>query len=156
MIPPTEVKGRAHTSIVNVVISKKQKEINIQIDKSKIKTTYYKDSGPGGQHKNKTLSGVRLQYDGLTIECCDTRDQRKNKEIAYERLEQKLKERAERNRYQEQLKNIQEQNPDNGKRGDFERNYNFFRNEIKQGNDKYQLSKFLKGDLSDIYKKSMN
>lgn len=154
-IPPTENGGRVHTSIVNVIVLDGNSKPNkIKLDKNKIKTSYYKDSGAGGQHRNKTMSGTRLQYDDIIVTCCDTRDQRKNKEIAFEKLKQILEQKQNNKILSQISENINSQNPDRGKRGDFVRNYNFPRDEIKQGNNKSSLSKFLKGDFSQIYKKS--
>lgn len=52
----------------------------------------YRDSGKGGQHRNKTDSGVRIvdKVTGIMVECCDTRSQIENKEIAFVRLIHKL------------------------------------------------------------------
>lgn len=151
-IPPTESNGRIHTSIVNVLVLEKFETKSININQSDVVVTYYKDSGAGGQHRNRTFSGVRLQYNGIKIECCDTRNQGKNRQIAFDRLKEKLKQKAEE---EAKIKNniiIDHQNQNKGKRGDFERNYNFPRDEIKQGGNKFSLSKFMRGDLSQIYK----
>lgn len=113
--------------------------------------SYYKDSGKGGQHRNKTLSGVRLQYDDLIITCCDTRDQRKNKEIAFEKLKERLKQ-AETEKVERLISNqYKTQNKNKGKRGNFDRNYNYPRNEITQNNLKVDLSKFMKGNFKGLY-----
>lgn len=115
--------------------------------------SYYKDSGKGGQHRNKTLSGVRIQYKDIKIECCDTRDQRKNKEIAFQRLEEKIRDKEIEYVQSEIKKQCKKQNANKGKRGDFTRNYNFPRNEISQDGCKVSLKKFLKGDLDILYEK---
>lgn len=123
----------------------------IDLDKSKVVVSYYKDSGKGGQHRNKTLSGVRLQYDDLIITCCDTRDQRKNKEIAFEKLKERLKQ-AETEKVERLISNqYKTQNKNKGKRGNFDRNYNYPRNEITQNNLKVDLSKFMKGNFKGLY-----
>jgi peptide chain release factor 1 len=150
-VPPTETKGRMQTSIVNVVLLSKPSG-NIQgLDKSKVVVSYYKDSGNGGQKRNKTLSGVRLQYDGLIITCCETRDQRKNKELAFEKLEEKIKS-AEIERMAVVMgEQYKDQNKNNGKRGNYDRNYNFPRNEAVQGDLRVNLSRFMRGDFGCFY-----
>ena len=49
-------------------------------------------SGPGGQHRNKTESGVRLRHapSGLVVRATERRSQSQNKRRALERLRQKL------------------------------------------------------------------
>lgn len=51
-------------------------------------TQTYKGSGPGGQHRNKTQTGVRIIHhpSGARAECCETRSQHENKRIAFKRM----------------------------------------------------------------------
>lgn len=55
----------------------------------------YKSSGPGGQHKNKTASSIRLRHlpTGITVIARESRSQIKNRELAWERLIEKLEQR---------------------------------------------------------------
>lgn len=48
----------------------------------------FRSGGKGGQHQNKTDSGVRIVHlpTGLTAECRETRSQPQNKKIAFHRL----------------------------------------------------------------------
>lgn len=52
----------------------------------------YVASGPGGQHRNKTESGVRLVHrpSGLVVTATERRSQLQNKGVALERLREKL------------------------------------------------------------------
>jgi peptide chain release factor 1 len=51
---------------------------------------YYKGSGPGGQHRNKTETGVRIIHrpSGARAECCETLSQHENKRRAFVRMAQ--------------------------------------------------------------------
>ncbi len=133
-----------------MVLKEKPRE-DIKIDRNNVVISYYKDSGAGGQHRNKTMSGVRLQYEGITVECCETRDQKKNKELAFQRLEEKLQERQNSAFQRQRREEISAQNPNYGKRGNFLRNYNYMRDEVLQDDQKYKLSHFLRGNLERLY-----
>ncbi len=58
--------------------------------------TFYKASGPGGQHRNKTSTAVRLKHlpTGITVIAADTRSQYRNRLLAMERLRARLRARA--------------------------------------------------------------
>jgi ribosome-associated protein len=53
----------------------------------------YRASGPGGQHVNKTNSAVRITHElsGVVVIAQDSSSQFRNKELAFERLVEKLK-----------------------------------------------------------------
>jgi protein subunit release factor A len=48
--------------------------------------------GPGGQHRNKTESGVRLTHgpSGVVVIATERRSQHQNREVAFERLAERL------------------------------------------------------------------
>ncbi len=53
----------------------------------------FRASGPGGQHLHKTESAVRLVHapSGVSVTASDTRSQARNREIAFERLIERLR-----------------------------------------------------------------
>lgn len=53
---------------------------------------YYIASGPGGQHRNKVATGVRLTHEpsGTVVTATERRSQRLNREAAFERLAARL------------------------------------------------------------------
>lgn len=73
---------------------KKRYLTNIEILKQEVVVTFYKSSGPGGQRKNKRETAVRIYHpsSGITVIATEHRSQAKNKELAFERLQKKLKE----------------------------------------------------------------
>ena len=54
---------------------------------------FVRDSGPGGQHRNKRYTGVRLVHEpsGLVVMATERRSQSMNKELAFERMAEKIK-----------------------------------------------------------------
>jgi ribosome-associated protein len=52
----------------------------------------FRGSGPGGQHRNKVESAIRLLHkpSGITVVASDHKLQGKNRELAFERLQRKL------------------------------------------------------------------
>jgi len=87
------------------------------------------------------------------VVCTDSRDQRKNKKIALERLKKKILENNHGKLKDKIGEEFKKQNSNKGKRGDFTRNYNFQRDEVKQDGEKFSLKKFLRGDLTAMYKR---
>jgi len=61
-----------------------------------VEVTVFVASGPGGQHRNRTYSAVRIRHlpTGIVVVCKDTRSQLRNRRIALERLRRLLIERA--------------------------------------------------------------
>lgn len=57
-----------------------------------LEITFFKSSGPGGQHKNKRETAVRIRHlpTGITVTATEERSQLLNRETALRRLEEKL------------------------------------------------------------------
>lgn len=58
-----------------------------------VELSFVRGSGPGGQHRNKVETGVRLHHppSGITLVATSERSQTRNREEAFERLIEKLK-----------------------------------------------------------------
>jgi peptide chain release factor 1 len=90
-IPPTERKGRVHTSSITVAILEENeyKEVEIQPSEYRLETT--RGTGNGGQHKNTTDSCVVVTHIATGIKVVrDGRNQHKNKEDALKELKTRV------------------------------------------------------------------
>ena len=58
-----------------------------------VEVDVFRASGPGGQHVNKTESALRLTHppSGVVVVAQDSSSQHRNREIAFERLAERLK-----------------------------------------------------------------
>lgn len=87
-IPPTERSGRVHTSTVTVAVFEMRERSQFALKDPDIEMFTTMDSGPGGQHRNKTESCVVMRHLPTGIEAKSaTKSQHRNKQIAREMLE---------------------------------------------------------------------
>ncbi len=65
----------------------------VGIRQEEVRVEFLKASGPGGQHRNKTESGVRLTHiaTGITVRAVERRSQSQNLSVAWKRLEERLR-----------------------------------------------------------------
>ena len=66
----------------------KKREFLFSVTVKDCRFDYYRGSGAGGQHRNKTDSAVRCHHDpsGAVAQAQDTRSQHKNKVLAFGRM----------------------------------------------------------------------
>ncbi len=91
-VPPTEKKGRVHTSTITVAVLPEIPVSQIKIDQRDLEWKTCRGSGAGGQHRNVTDSAVQLTHKptGLKVRCESDRSQHLNKETALQILAAKL------------------------------------------------------------------
>jgi len=93
---PYDSGNRRHTSFASVFSYPDiEREIDIDINESEVRTDTYRASGAGGQHINKTDSAVRLTHlpTGIAVQCQNDRSQHKNRAAAWKMLKARLYER---------------------------------------------------------------
>lgn len=145
-VPPTEKKGRRQSSIITVAtVEDNRKEVDLNKDHCRVDT--YRDTGPGGQHRNKTDSAVRITHypTGTVVTAVESRSQHDNREVAWKRLEKALEELAQ-VEHSEALGSQREAAYDD---------YNAWtwtdwRDEAKHRGQKYSMRKLLKGRLDTV------
>ena len=90
-VPPTERRGRVHTSTVTVAVFKLQADMGFHISERDIKIFKTMDSGPGGQSRNKTESCVIMRHLPTGIEAKSAaKSQHRNLVIARQMLEARV------------------------------------------------------------------
>ncbi len=156
-VPKTESQGRVHTSAATVVVMPKFEEEDIDIKKDDLRVDTFRSSGAGGQHVNKTESGVRFTHipTGIVSESTDSRSQHKNREIAIQKLYQKIREAQKIKAYSEQ-KEKRKSLVGSGDRSDKVRTYNFPQNRMTDHRINltlYSLDKVIDGQIDDVIEK---
>ena len=100
--------------------------MKIKVTKKDLRIDTFRDSGPGGQHRNKTDSAVRITHlpSGVVVTATEERSQARNKKVAIERLRVKLKEYYERDMIAER-RGAAKDHKKNSVRGNHIRTYKF-------------------------------
>jgi peptide chain release factor 1 len=153
-VPVTEAQGRIHTSAATVAVLPEPEEVDIVIRPEDLEIDVMRSGGPGGQHQNKTESGVRITHvpTGLVVNCRDERSQHKNKakalRILRSRLFDQIQERQRSERDQKRRTLI-----GSGDRSQRIRTYNFPQNRVTDhriGLTLYSLDRVMQGDLGPL------
>ncbi len=153
-VPKTESQGRVHTSAATVVVMPKLEMEDIDIRKEDLKVDTFRSSGAGGQHVNKTESGVRFTHlpTGIVAESTDGRSQIKNREIALQRLYSKIHD-AQREQHESKIAAARKSLVGSGDRSDKIRTYNYPQNRVTDHRINltlYNLDRIVLGDIDEI------
>jgi len=153
-VPKTEAQGRVHTSAATVVVMPKMELEEVNINKADLRVDTFRSSGAGGQHVNKTESGVRFTHipTNIVAESTDSRSQHKNREIAFNRLLQKMQD-SQVFKYETEVASKRRSLVGSGDRSDKIRTYNYPQNRITDHRINltlYNLTDVMNGNLDEI------
>ncbi|MCS6975682.1 MAG: peptide chain release factor 1 [Gemmatales bacterium] len=159
-VPKTETQGRIHTSAATVAVLPEPSEIQVEIRPEDVRVDTFCSGGPGGQHQNKTQSGVRLTHlpTGTVAECRSERSQHKNKAQAWRMLRTRIYEQLQ---AKEQAARAAERRGQigSGDRSERIRTYNFPQNRVTDHRinlNLYQLDSIMMGNLGELIRALMD
>ena len=92
-ISPFDAAKRRHTSFAAVdVMPEITDDVEVDLNMADVRVDYYRASGAGGQHINKTSSAVRMTHlpPGIVAQCQSQRSQHQNKDRCLQILRAKL------------------------------------------------------------------
>jgi peptide chain release factor 1 len=155
-VPQTETQGRIHTSAATVAVLPEPEDVEIEIRNEDLQIDVMRSGGPGGQHQNKTESGVRITHlpSGIVVNCRDERSQHKNKAKAFRILRTRLYDMIHENA-QNQRDQARRTLIGSGDRSQRIRTYNFPQNRVTDhriGLTLYNLDQVIQGDLQGLTK----
>jgi peptide chain release factor 1 len=132
-IPPTERKGRVHTSTVTVAITDPELR-NIEFKDSDFRIEWYSGTGAGGQHRNKHQNSCRITYlptgQTATAQC---RSRQNSQDQAKQALLEALNAHAHRE-HKFALDSSRKEQVGSGMRGDKIQTYRFQDDVVKDHN----------------------
>ncbi len=155
-VPETETQGRVHTSTATVAVLPEPEDVDIVIRTEDLLIDVMRSCGPGGQHQNKTESGVRITHlpTGVVVNCRDERSQHKNKTKAMRILRSRLYEQT-REAARNERDSTRRAMIGSGDRSEKIRTYNFPQNRVTDhriGLTLYNLDQAIQGDLLPLTK----
>lgn len=153
-IPPTEKRGRVHTSTITVAVLQQTKAGSIQIDKRDLDEAFVRGSGAGGQARNKNSTCVVLAHrpTGIQVRVDGGRSQHHNRQTALEILMARL---AQQQENQQTHRNNQKRRRQigSGMRGDKIRTIRVRDDRVvdHQTGKKMSFRKYKRGHLEDLW-----
>lgn len=154
-VPETESQGRIHTSTVTVAVLVEADDVELEINPTDLKIDYFRASGAGGQHINKTESAVRITYlpTNVVVECQDERSQHKNKDKAMKILRSRIYE-AMQEEHDAKIASERKMQVGTGDRSERIRTYNYPQGRLTDhriGLTIYRLEDILNGNLDEVF-----
>ena len=147
-VSPFGKGDKTHTSLCRVSVSSPQEKVNVVLEEKDIRMDFFKSTGPGGQHRNKTMSAVRLLHipTKIIVTSASSRSQHDNRRYAYEQLMCRLEELSnEKNKLEKEKVRVQELIQEDAVIS-YYLNHNFIIND-KKGIKTTKVKQIMNGDI---------
>lgn len=153
-VPVTESGGRIHTSTATVAVLPEAEDVEINLNMEDVRVDYFRASGAGGQHVNKTSSAVRMTHipSGIVVECQDERSQLENRAKAVRVLKARLLAQAEEEANAE-VTEARRSQVGTGDRSERVRTYNYPQGRVTDHRINltlYKLENIMNGDIDEF------
>ena len=153
-VPVTESGGRIHTSTATVAVLPEVEDVEINLNMEDVRVDYFRASGAGGQHVNKTSSAVRMTHipSGIVVECQDERSQLENRAKAVRVLKARLLAQAEEEANAE-VTEARRSQVGTGDRSERVRTYNYPQGRVTDHRINltlYKLENIMNGDIDEF------
>ena len=153
-VPVTEAGGRIHTSTATVAVLPEAEDVEIDLNMDDVRVDYFRASGAGGQHVNKTSSAVRMTHNptGMVDQCQDERSQLENRAKALRVLKARLLDQAQQ-KADAELTEERRSQVGTGDRSERIRTYNFPQGRVTDHRINltlYKLDNILNGDIDEF------
>jgi peptide chain release factor 1 len=155
-VPPTERKGRVHTSTVTVaVIDSLEGSIPSQLNPKDLKIEWYSGTGAGGQYRNKHQNSCRITHLPTgTIAKSECRSRTNSLDQAMAEIQRRVDEQCQR-QYNNTIAGDRKQQVGSGMRGDKIRTYRFQDDSVQDHltGKRAKCSQILKGNIDHLWPK---
>jgi peptide chain release factor 1 len=152
-VPPTERKGRVHTSTVTVAVIADNAVAVSEIPDADLKIEWYSGTGCGGQYRNKHQNSCRITHIPSGIIVTSQQRSRKNSlALATDEVNRRVSE-AQKSIVDSEIATNRKQQVGSGMRGDKIRTYRFQDDVVKDHvtNKSASLKKVLAGNFSLLW-----
>ena len=145
---------------MTVAVMPEAQEVDVDLNMNDVRVDYYRASGAGGQHVNKTSSAVRMTHEptGIVVQCQNERSQLQNREKCMQMLRARLYE-METEKQQEALDADRKSQVGTGDRSERIRTYNYPQGRVTDhriGLTLHKLTDIINGDLDELLGALMN
>lgn len=152
-VPPTEKRGRVHTSTVTVAVLDDLVREEVILNDSDIRIEWFSGSGKGGQRRNKVKTSCRATHvpSGM-VETCQSRSRVNSQRIAIGRLTERLSKMT--NGKQNHIENvIRKSQVGSGMRGDKTVTIRFQDNRVQHHvtGKSMKANKYMKGFMNELW-----
>ena len=152
-VPPTERKGRVHTSTVTVAVIDRIQKLDLTIPQHELKVEWYSGTGAGGQYRNKHQNSCRITHipTGIVAKSeCRSRTNSYNE--ATENIHRVVSEMKQQ-QYNSTVASDRKQQVGSGMRGDKIRTYRFQDDVVKDHltNKSANVKKVLAGNFDLLW-----